>query len=193
MINMGDEYFDDQEFGQEDFLRNPLKKGTYDHCSFSNCDFSGVDFTAFHFIDCSFESCNLSGANLNGTSIRETVFRNCKMMGIHFDRCHEFLFDPVFEKCNLDLSSFYRRKMGGKSFGACSLREVDFTESDLSGAVFDDADLSGAVFDQTMLESADFRHARGYSIDPERNKVRKAKFSADGLAGLLAKYDLSIE
>jgi uncharacterized protein YjbI with pentapeptide repeats len=190
---MGDAYFDDQDYGPEDILLNKLPKGTYDNCTFRSCDFSAVDFAGFHFIDCRFESCNLSGANLNGTSMRETMFRNCKMMGLHFERCHEFLFDPVFEQCNLDLSSFYRRKLGGKSFAGCSLREVDFTEADLSGAGFDAADLSGAVFDQTILEKADFRGAQGYSIDPERNKVRKAKFSADGLAGLLGKYDLSIE
>jgi len=190
---MGEAYFEDQVYGQEDILRKPLSKGTYDNCIFRNCDFSAVDFGGFHFIECRFESCNLSGAKLDGTSIRDTAFRDCKMMGLHFDRCHEFLFDPVFEKCNLDLSSFYRRKMGGKSFTGCSLREVDFTEADLSGAAFENADLSGAVFDQSILEKADFRRAQGYSIDPERNKVRKAKFAADGLAGLLGKYDLSIE
>ena len=190
---MGDAYFDDLAYGQEEILKNPLTTGTYDNCTFRNCDFSAMDFTGFHFIDCSFEACNLSGAKLNGTSMRETVYRDCKLMGLHFDRCHEFLFDPLFEKCNLDLSSFYQRKMVGKSFTGCSLREVDFTEADLTGAVFDGADLSGAVFDRSILEKADFRRAQGYSIDPERNKVKKAKFSVDGLAGLLGKYDLSIE
>jgi uncharacterized protein YjbI with pentapeptide repeats len=190
---MADLYVEEQAYAQDDVLHKPLSRGTYDQCRFTRCDFSGADFTGFHFIDCRFESCNLSGAKLLGTSFRETLFRDCKMVGLHFDQCHAFLFDPVFEQCNLDLSSFYQRKLPGKSFNGCSLKEVDFTEADLAGALFDDADLSGAVFDQSVLEKADFRKAYGYSIDPERNKVKKAIFSVEGLAGLLGKYDLSIE
>jgi len=33
----------------------------------------------------------------------------------------------------------------------------------------------------------------GTRIDPELNRIKKAKFSQSGLAGLLEKYDLEID
>jgi fluoroquinolone resistance protein len=44
-----------------------------------------------------------------------------------------------------------------------------------------------------MLEKADFRTSNGYSIDPEMNRIKKAKFSLEGVAGLLDKYDIEVE
>jgi uncharacterized protein YjbI with pentapeptide repeats len=73
------------------------------------------------------------------------------------------------------------------------LHEIDFTETNLSVAVFDHCDLSGSIFDGTKLEKADLRSAYNYSIDPERNRLKKAKFSWPGLTGLLNKHGLIIE
>ena len=78
-------------------------------------------------------------------------------------------------------------------FKNCSLQEADFTESDLSGAVFDRCDLARAIFRNTVLEKTDFRTAYNYSIDPEINRMKKSKFTASALAGLLDKYDIEIE
>jgi uncharacterized protein YjbI with pentapeptide repeats len=36
--------------------------------------------------------------------------------------------------------------------------------------------LAQAVFDQATLEKADFRTAYIYSIDPEKNRIKEAKF-----------------
>jgi len=69
---------------------------------------------------------------------------------------------------------------------------VDLTECDLASAVFDHCDLAGATFENTILEKADLRTSFNYSIDPERNRVKKAKFSLQGLPGLLNKYDIEI-
>ena len=51
----------------------------------------------------------------------------------------------------------------------------------------------GAKFENSILEKADLRTSRNYLIDPELNKIKKAKFSIHGIAGLLAKYDIEIE
>jgi len=79
------------------------------------------------------------------------------------------------------------------NFIDCSLKEVDFAETDLTMAAFTNCDLSGASFMRTILEKADFRTAKNYALDPEINKIKKAKFSYLELAGLLAKYDIDIE
>jgi uncharacterized protein YjbI with pentapeptide repeats len=70
--------------------------------------------------------------------------------------------------------------------------EVDFTQSDLSGADFQGSDLSGVVFSQTNLEKADFRQSQGFRIDPELNRLKGARFDLDGLPGLLDKYGIKI-
>ena len=43
------------------------------------------------------------------------------------------------------------------------------------------------------LEKADFRTAFNYSIDPENNRMKKAKFSPPEVVGLLNKYDIEID
>jgi fluoroquinolone resistance protein len=63
----------------------------------------------------------------------------------------------------------------------------------MSGSTFDHCDLSGAVFQESILEKADFRSAMHYSIDPGRNRLKKAKFSLAGLSGLLDQFDIVIE
>jgi uncharacterized protein YjbI with pentapeptide repeats len=71
--------------------------------------------------------------------------------------------------------------------------EADFTETDLSKSVFKDCDLTKSTFVQTNLEQADLRTAYGFSIDPEINRLQKARFSQQNIAGLLDKYNLKIE
>ena len=97
-----------------------------------------------------------------------------------------------FEGGQLDQSSFYRTKLKKTVFKNIQLKEVDLTECDLASAVFDHCDLAGATFENTILEKADLRTSFNYSIDPERNRVKKAKFSLQGLPGLLNKYDIEI-
>jgi uncharacterized protein YjbI with pentapeptide repeats len=77
-------------------------------------------------------------------------------------------------------------------FRNCSIKEVDFSEADLGGAVLDNCDLNKTVFENTVLESADLTTAYNYALDPERNKLKKAKFSMPAVTGLLAKYNISI-
>ena len=50
-----------------------------------------------------------------------------------------------------------------------------------------------AIFDKTLLEKSDFRKAFNYTIDPETNRIKKAKFSLHSISGLLVKYDIEIE
>jgi uncharacterized protein YjbI with pentapeptide repeats len=74
----------------------------------------------------------------------------------------------------------------------CSLKEVDLTEADLTEVKFLDCELLDALFDRSNLEKADFSSARHYRIDPTVNNIKKAKFSLDGLPGLLTAYNIDI-
>jgi len=115
------------------------------------------------------------------------------MLGMRFDLCNPFLLSFSFDNCQLDHSSFYGTKIKKTRFKSSKLSEVDFTGCELSESVFQDCDLDRAIFENTHLEKADLRSAFNYSIDPEKNRIRKAKFSVQGVAGLLDKFDIIIE
>jgi uncharacterized protein YjbI with pentapeptide repeats len=90
------------------------------------------------------------------------------------------------------LASFYQRNLKGSSFSNCPLHEVDFSECDLSKGLFTNCDFSHALFDQSNLTKLDLSTCYNFTIDPERNKITKAKFSKDQLIGLLAKYQITV-
>lgn len=182
----------DEIFEKKDFRTDQLPKDDYEGCTFFNCDFSDSNLSGISFADCEFISCNLSMAKLNKTALKEVRFRDCKCLGLHFETCNDFLFSVSFENCILNLSCFYRLDLKKTPFTNSSLQETDFSECDLSSSLFENCDLNGAVFSNTNLEKADFRSAFNYSLDPEKNKIKKARFSLSGLPGLLDKYKIEI-
>jgi len=190
---MEEVYEVDKTFDKVDFSQNPLPKGEYEECNFVNCDFSNTDLSGINFSECSFSGCNFNMANLSKTAFRDIRFRDSKMLGLQFGNCNPFRFAVQFENCILNHSSFYGTKLKKGLFKDTHLREVDFTSCDLSEATFDNCDLTLATFQGTILEKANFLTAYNYSIDPELNKIKKARFSQTGIAGLLDKYDIEIE
>jgi fluoroquinolone resistance protein len=183
----------DEVVEKTDFSETKLPKNEYENCQFKQCTFVNADLSNVKFSDCEFVDCNLSTTKLHQTSMQNVRFKQCKLLGLHFDNCTAFLFSVDFEDCILNLSTFYKLSLKKKVIKNCSLQEVDFTNADLSGATFENCDLTGATFENTMLEKADFRTARNFSIDPEINKIKKARFSLEGIIGLLNKYDIEIE
>lgn len=186
-------YFTDQKFEKQDFTLQPLPRGEYDGCTFMHCNLSEANLSHYKFSECVFDNCNLSMLNTADTALKDVQFKDCKMLGIHFEKCSEFLFQVSFENCILNFCSFYKRSLKKTIFRNCSLRETDFTEADLSMAVLDNCDLGLAVFDRSNLEKTDLRTAYNYAIDPSRNRIKKAKFSISGIAGLLHQWDIEIE
>jgi fluoroquinolone resistance protein len=185
-------YFD-LTFEKMDYSEKSLPKGDYESCLFMNCIFSNAHLADINFSDCEFRDCDLSLGNLNNASIRDVTFKGCKLLGIQFGKCNSFIFSPHFENCNLNHSSFYKLQAKKIRFSNCSLLETDFTEADMSTSVFDNCNLAGAVFEYSILEKVDFRSASNYMINPETNRIKKAKFSASGIAGLLYQHDIEIE
>jgi len=114
------------------------------------------------------------------------------MLGLHFEGCNKFGLSFEFDNCILDHSSFYKTRIIKTSLTGTRLHEVDFSECDLTGSSFNNCDLRGAVFDHTNLEKVDFLTSYNYSLDPDKNKLKKTRFSSDGLSGLLSKFDIII-
>ncbi len=185
--------YEDKTFEGKDFTEKKLPKREFTDCIFINCNFSKANLSNDDFMDCHFKGCNFSLATVENTGIKRNRFSDCKLIGVDFSRCNNFNFSAVFENCPLDYSSFFQKKMKKTLFTDCSLKETDFTETDLSMSIFKNCDLLNASFVHSILEKTDFRTARNYALDPELNKIKKAKFSFPGIAGLLIKYDIDIE
>jgi fluoroquinolone resistance protein len=129
---------------------------------------------------------------LDHCQLNNVAFKGSKLLGINFSDCVDIPCAVAFEGCVVDYCSFARMKIPKTSFIDSSMKNVDFTECDLTKSVFAKVDLANAVFHRTILKEADFSTASNYSIDPEANLIRKAKFPVYGLAGLLDKYDIDV-
>jgi fluoroquinolone resistance protein len=166
---------------------------TFENCRFLSCDFSYADFSNIVFVECHFEGCNLSLVKWQGAGLQNLQFKDCKLSGADFSKALDFLFEVHFNNCILDNAIFYKKKNKAAKFTDCSMLETDFTEADFSDVNFDNCNLTRAFFDRTILKNADFRTSYNFTIDPDSNNIKKAKFSIHGLPGLLSKYDIKIE
>ncbi len=182
----------DQEYSNMDFTSLKSMGKEFDNCTFSNCDFSGAHLSNFQFSECGFNQCNLSMSLTSNTSFQECTFDRCKLIGIAWESCNSFLLSFEFNYCQLNLGSFYQLNLKTSRFLECELHEVDFSESNLEGIQLENCDLKGAIFNESNLRKTNFETASNYSINLEANKVKGAKFSSDGLAGLLEQYQLDI-
>ena len=190
---MHNHFVENKTFDKVNFKETVLLKGEYENCLFSTCDFSNTDLSNIKFMACKFDHCNLSMVLLGNTAFKEVSFTNSKMLGLRFDHCSAMAFEITIDNCILNHGSFYKMKLKNTIFKSSNLEEVDFTECDLTAAVFDDCNLLKAVFENTILEKADFTTAYNYAFDPEINRMKKAKFSISGVAGLLQKYNIEID
>ena len=190
---MSDSLQFEKTFTAKDFSEKKITSREFDRCTFENCDFSSCFITQSDFIDCLFNDCNFSMTKLAHSGLKNCDFVNCKMVGVDFSVCNDFLFSVNFKNCQLDYSTFFQKKMKKTQFIDCSLKEVDFSEVELTEAVFVSCDLIGAVFENTLLVKADLRTAINYSIDPEKNKIKKARCSLPAVTGLLNKYQILID
>lgn len=183
---------EDKTFEEVVYAAQVIRGREFHSCTFKRCDFSNSEFLNSKFVDCVFESCNLSMMKLSGSTLNNAVFKHCKILGVNFSQCQDFLFTVRFESCLLDYASFMGKKMLKTNFINTTLKEVSFTGANLSGAVFDQTDLLNAVFSRTDLTGANFITAYNYTMDPELNTLKNATFSMDGVAGLLSKYNIKI-
>jgi len=186
-------FHEKKEFKNIDYTEKTLRDRDFSKCKFIDCNFTKSDLKTNNFDDCFFEGCNFTMTVIEGTGFRDATFKSCKILGVDFSQCNKFMFSFRFDNCIMDLCTFYGRKLKETRFVQCSLKNVDFSETDLTSSIFSNSDLTGATFSNTLLEKVDFRTATNFSIDPEFNKLKKAKFSALQLEGLLYKYQLDID
>lgn len=182
-------YFEDKVFDNI----NTLERGEYENCSFSNCHLASASLLGCRFIDCVFENSDLSLVKIEGVTFQDVVFKDCKLLGVRFDNINNFGLGLEFENCRLDHASFIRLKLKNTRIKNSNLSEVDFTDTELNGSIFENCNLNRAVFNNTNLEKVDLRTSFNFIIDPEENRMRGARVGLSSVAGLLMKYNITID
>jgi fluoroquinolone resistance protein len=185
-------YYPNQVFEKSTFPAKGTKETQFQDCTFKNCDFTSFNFAGCDFANSTFENCNLSMVKFGAIGLDKVHFMDCKLVGADFSNVKDFLFNVDFTNCIMDYVAFMKKKNRKAKFINCSLKGADFSEADCSESIFERCDLSAAVFMQTVLNGANLTSSFNFTIDPERNQLRKAKFSADGLAGLLTSYGIIV-
>lgn len=181
-----------KKFIKVDYTSEVLRDSEYEQCRFEDCDFSYADLSANFFMDCVFKSCRFVVTKFEKTHLKDIRFEHCSLAGIDFGAASPFGFGVSFLCCTLESCSFYDRKIPRTVFKESALRSCFFSSCDLTKSVFENASLPQTEFDRCNLSGADFGSAVEFIISPERNTLKKAVFSRDNLAGLLADYDLVI-
>jgi len=185
--------FEDRTFTSTDLRPDAFAGAEFEQCTFQRGRWMAADLKGARFSGCVFEQCDLSNALVVGTGFRTVVFKECKLLGVQFEQCNAFLLSMHFENCRLDFASFRSLALKGARFMQCSLVEADFSGTDLGRAVFDNCTLTGTVFNGTNLEGADLREARNFIIDPDRNRIKGARFALNGLPGLLMRHGIRVD
>lgn len=187
------DYFLETEYEMITFAKEEVNFKEFEGCVFRNCNFSQCSFVAVTFIDCTFNDCIFTGAAINHVAFRTVFFNECAIVDVNFAMCDKLIFEVHFKNCRLDFSKFYTLKIKGTTFTDCSIVGVDFMSTDLTGVIFDSCDLYRSVFIDTVANKTDFKTSFNFSIDPKKNKIKKAVFSIQGLKGLLDKHEIIVE
>jgi uncharacterized protein YjbI with pentapeptide repeats len=184
--------FYDQVFDQITNVIDQWADQSFEQCIFRKLDLTRTEFIGTNFINCRFESCNLTSVILKNTKLYDVSFVNCQLPHVDFSVCNPFGFHVNFQECGLDYTVFLNRKLKKARFTDCSLKEAHFLKCELTGTVFKQCNLELARFEDNDLTGADFSSSYNLELDPDLNKLKKARFSLHNLPGLLAKYNLVI-
>ena len=82
--------------------------------------------------------------------------------------------------------NFSELNMKHTRFHGSKLKECYFNGTHLVEANFGETDLEGTIFHHSDLSKADFKDAKNYSINPQSNTLKKARFSAAEALSLLS-------
>ncbi|WP_266369206.1 pentapeptide repeat-containing protein [Tellurirhabdus rosea] len=186
------EYYN-QVFGPGTDLPGQWAQQDFEQCTFRKLELTGVSLSGANFTDCHFEECNLTRIQLKNTKLDDAVFTGCNLSHVDFGVVNAFGFRVSFRECKLDYTVFLNRNLKKTRFDDCSLREAHFLKCDMVGVVFNNCNLELARFGENNLSQADFSTSYNLRMDPDDNRLRKAKFSIHSLPGLLEKYDLVVK
>ncbi len=187
-----EEFYKEEAFSALNEEEIRLSGAEFYKCRFESCSFGAYKITGARFESCQFVNCDFSLAIFKETELIDVEFDGCKLIGVDWTLIKNRL-QCEFKNCKLDSSSFYGMPLKVLNMIDCSARDADFEEADLTKADLSGCDLLRAKFNGANLSGVDLRGARSYSIDPNKTKVKKAKFSMPEVLSLLDEFDIIIK
>ncbi|MBL7163042.1 MAG: pentapeptide repeat-containing protein [Anaerolineales bacterium] len=188
--------YTDRDFEEANLNAARLISSQFYDCSFTHCSFVETVFLDCRFVDCKFKDCDLSLVQVPGSTFSGTRFDDSKLIGIdwtHGNWRGNLLHEPLaFIRCVLNHSTFIGLALKDTQIKDCIASDVDFREADLTQADFEGTDLSESLFSKTNLTEADLSRARNYTISPEGNTLKGAKFSLPEAMSLLYCLDIKL-
>ncbi len=163
----------------------------FSDCVFKDCRFFEVTFFDCTFQNCLFENCDMASISVKHSSFQEVQFIDSRLTGIQWADAAAPLV-ANFKGCLMNYSGFCGVNLRSTELLHCQLKEVDFTEANLTKANCRYSDFTGARFVNTNLTHTDFTSATNYSIHPDGNILCKTKFSLPEALALLQVYDIII-
>ena len=185
---------EERSFSGLDLHGQELRFKEFYGCVFFKCSFLETTLRSCRFVDCEFRECNLALCRVQDCSFSNTRFQDSQVIGVDWIEAswpkHGFLRTVDFTRCALNHSTFIGLSLRGIELTNCVARDVDFTGADLSQADLTHTDFSQSRFLHTDLTEADLTGATNYSIAPNRNVLKKAKFSLPEAVSLLYGLDI---
>lgn len=165
---------------------------TFEELDFRNQSIENRIFDGCRFLDCTFEQSDLSNIVLTSSDLRDVKFKECKLVGVNWINASS-LMHLSWDNCALNYGNFSGLDLRKSLMQNCVAREVDFAETNFSEANLRGTDFTAARFTNTNLTKTDLRQAKNYSIRPDSNKIKKAKFSLPEAMLLLYGLDIELE
>jgi uncharacterized protein YjbI with pentapeptide repeats len=163
----------DLSYENEQLTGYTFRNCIFDHCTFLTCNLEGSTF-----VHCTFKNCSLSAVKVRKTRFEDTKFIKSKVIGVDWtDKFNFKIKNLSFVESVIDYSVFNGITLIGFTLKDSQAHEVDFIESDLSGANCEGTDFDRSNFLKTRLRGASFIKAKNYLIDPTVNKVKGMKVS----------------
>ena len=186
-----EDFIQNTSFTGADFSGKKVTEKEFYKCTFVNCNLTNMQFTDCRFENCVFDKCDLSLSKFINSEFIGVTLIESKLLGIDWTTFKSLL-QIKFNDCSLNHSVFYGLNLKNLELKDCTCHEMNFEKTNLTRAICTGTDFLGTRFNSTDISFADFSNAVNYSIDPNYNTIRKAKFSLPEVLTLLQCFDITI-
>ncbi|WP_296644334.1 pentapeptide repeat-containing protein [Romboutsia sp. 13368] len=146
-------------------------------CVFKNVVFEYCDFRRIDMTDVIFENCDISNINLSYSSLYRAEFINCKLTGCTFN--DSTLKSVVFKNCLGRYSNFAYSKFSGVNIEDSDFSFAVFQEIENQTLLLDSNNLTKSVFTGTSLKNVDFTNSNIDGIELRLKDVCGGTFSVE--------------
>ncbi len=191
------DYYEGECFESLRLSGETLSGGEFVDCEFRACSFEELQLLRCSFRECRFLSCTISQVKTRSSELKYCEFEDCTVLGLNWALLKpDGPFGEPIEKmknCRIRYGSFSSMNFKKFNFSASALTHCTFADCDLSESDLRSCELTDTEFFRCDLRKADFRHAGGFIIDVNNNRLQGARFTYPEVLDLLDGLGIRIE